>query len=334
MKQRIVSQIFHRLQSASITCHVLHGMEGAPSVIGRDVDVMIPRKQWREVCQICLQVAEDLNIIAVPIDSYAGLRVVFFDDPNRCGVFEFHCVRTLGWFALPPPGDVDALSPYKRVFMPLLSRDVEKAKREICKYPLTDRDERAVIGYFEKVCPVGRNIGLRCLGRINAGQYEQAASLLRKTMLLSCLVRPDWILRFGFRRIALWVKKWRHPCGPVAVVFDSAMVAAVASHLAVNSGVLTKVQIIDLSERSFLASFLSLLSVRYNQSYQKVQIVHLPSSWRIRDMLLRRLCVCPCVVDSNEKVSPQEVETQCAQAMRGMLLRKQPFSNSRHSAML
>ena len=273
--------VYQAIESAcgrkGVSFRVLHGVDG--NRIGRDVDVWVEACDLTNMAVAVREATDSLGLGMVRINSLYGQRfLVFSDEVEECGLFEFHCVRSLRWFWAGNPTVPDVAPTWKRLVLPLLSLDCLKADAELRRHPLSGKELLILRENIRSMGLLANSETESFFSAIEQGNMKSAAHVLRHGMVLRAWRHPLGLATFCASRILSPFWLFVKPCGPIIVVEDHKTAQAVKDQIEPRKGILTQVDVFDCSRTSVLFLPLRLLYVRtFRQGRQRATILILPA---------------------------------------------------------
>lgn len=263
-----------------VPVHVLHGISS--DHIGRDVDVWIDPSCISRTKRAVRETAQSLNLEVFHINSLFGHRFLFFsNDVPTCGVFEFHCVRSLRWFWVDNPQVPEAAPVWKRLVLPLLSRDCEKAKSELLRHPLDENEHDFLLANLSAMRLLSKSECGLFFDAIERCDMEASSKLIRRILISRSWQHPVSVVHFLCRKVISPFWLLAKPCGPVAVVGDAGAADKLKRTVEPRKGILTEVKILDYSRSHSIFLPLKLFLVRiFRQGRQRATILILPPGRR------------------------------------------------------
>ena len=273
--------VYNAIESAcgrnGVSFRVLHGVDG--NRIGRDVDVWVASCDLPSIAVAVREATDSLGLEMVRINSLYGQRfLVFSDEMEECGLFEFHCVRSLRWFWVGNPTVLDVAPTWKRLVLPLLSLDCLKADAELRRRPLSGKENLLLRGTFRSMGLLAESEIESCFSAIEQGDMKSAAHVVRRGMALRAWRHPFGLATFFASKILSPFWLFAKPCGPIIVVEDPKTALVVKDKIEPRKGILTQVDVFDCSRTSMFFLPLRLLYVRtFRQGRQRATILILPA---------------------------------------------------------
>lgn len=296
VKLTVWKKICNACKDKRIDFIVLHGIDG--NQIGRDVDVWLDKSKIPLTYEAMRETAEELGLTVFHINSAFGHRYLFFDgNEAECGLFEFHCVRDLRWFWVGNPNIPELAATWKRIVLPLLSKDCSKAQAELKKRPLSDKEREFLSIYLEKTLHLSQSESLEFFTALSRNDTVSASKKLRVSLFYRTWRHPAAAMQFVCRRLVSPFWLLAKPCGPVIVTDSIKTAESIRSIAFPQKGVLTEIGILDFSKVPLFFLPFRLVAVRtFLQGRQRATILVLPRKFHFT----ARILLSPVIWSGNE----------------------------------
>ena len=308
-KRTILRTIEEECGERNASFRILHGVR--ENTIGRDVDVWVSGKERKIVDEAVRTASVKLGLDMVRIHSLFGNRYLFFSrDSSECGMFEFHCVRSLRWFWVGNPVVEESASAWKRLVLPLLAGDLEKVEREATEQPLSEMEKDYLRDNFRRRCFLSNRQVVEVYRMIENRNYAEASSALRHAILVKFWRHPVGLFAYLANRIIAPFWLFLKPCGPLGYAFEKDTAKEGFNCLSERKGILTRVDFHDVSDMSMISLLVRIPGFRIRQGRQAASVFLLRPGQRWILSFFSR----PVAVDK-----PCDFPRACARAMIQMI---------------
>ena len=223
-----LERIAHAWNEAGFCYAVLHGLEGYPERVGRDLDILVAAEQVEDVLATARSVFESKGWqVARPPGTW-GERIVAFGEQ----AVEIHAVTEVSWrvvtFSSSPkpatelgPFQVDPWAAFaKRVLMPAFAGDPERFKgRKRADFVLASHEEPFILERLTSFVAPG--LARQFLESVAAGNHDQFVQLLpelRRDFLQNALKTPGRTAATALGKAVRGVKALLFPTGLVVAL--------------------------------------------------------------------------------------------------------------------
>lgn len=237
LKGEVLTAMAERLESKDLRAGFVHGIEGFPHTLGRDVDVLVHPDERKEVL-MCLQgVLEcyefDVVVARTPWAEWVvgyklhsghiiGLEIDLFSEMNWAWVA---LVKPEAAIQIPGLGHSFRVHPWagfvKRVLLQIISGNLHRfypGKEYTDEFVVLEFERNSVQKYLQDYFgSTWSTLILNAIERHDLDWFQDHLPQLRKIMLFKAFRRPFLVIR----NLLVWVRNerylslWPKPCAPV-----------------------------------------------------------------------------------------------------------------------
>ena len=241
-RARVAAEIAERWNGAGVRYAVVHGLEGFPRRVGRDLDVLVHRADVERALALARERLEARGWVVARPPGLWGERLVAFAGGAGGDSLEVHTLTRLVWASVVlagAPHAAEGHAPFrvdpwaafaKRILMPLLAGDRTRFVERPAELRLSTEEGAVAGARLARLC--GRERAERLVRLVRAGDaagLARAADDLQRVLLATSLVRAPLPAAAALsRKLATRVREHLSPCAPVVALVGGTPAARAA----------------------------------------------------------------------------------------------------------
>ena len=206
------------LKLENIQCAVVHGTEGLPVSMGRDVDILVERRFYSDAARCASEalIESGWTVIQVLMPWDVTMVIGYQEDDDQVVAFEADFLVRQVWFGcqlvtgVSGPGGLEEVEDYaigrdlwasfvKRCLIQVLAGNRHKLVKCAHEFVLAERETEVVGASMKKL--IGEKLWQEMNRALSASDVESLLSLrkaIQGRILLSSVIRP-WVFQRSFR---------------------------------------------------------------------------------------------------------------------------------------
>jgi hypothetical protein len=228
-KIRIVEEIARAWNETGVNYAVAHGLEGYPTTIGRDLDILVEPAHVPQAINLASMLLCQSGLVVVHPPPLWGERLLAIDKRILDGMIEIHTMPRLSWRNVPlvtcpksssqrGPFKVDPWASFaKRILTPLLAGEIHRFVHKPEELSIGESERDVVMARLQFLC--GPKLAQALCGVIDQQDFDGLRILLPRLRRLLCLrafartpLASFWM---GWRAIWRKVAQFAASCAPV-----------------------------------------------------------------------------------------------------------------------
>jgi hypothetical protein len=200
-KTQVLERIAQAWNNAGIEYAVTHGLENYPANTGRDLDILVHRRDLKAVLEIATSILEEYRWTTFFPPPVWGHRILAVQNAAWASLLELHFIQRLSWrnvvltrsfcaTSRKGPFKIDPWASFaKRILLPLLANKTERLMKRSHELNISPEEYAQIQKFLPDLC--GRTTARRLLNlpELDTTELQNVAAELQRDCFLRGMSR-------------------------------------------------------------------------------------------------------------------------------------------------